>query len=99
REGRDDQRHPALAVAPDLALGEVERGHREDAAAVVEVGGLEGAGEDPPRVWGRELEEPPDRVSVAVTGQRHIPSSRSTPAMICTASSRSCSLWAAETEM
>ena len=38
--------------------------------------------------------------AVAVTGQtRQIPSSRRTPAMICTAVSRSSSVWAAETEM
>src|SRR5439155_24723201 len=56
-------------------------------------------GQDAPGVVGRELEEAADRVAVAVPRQRHIPSSRSTPAMTCTACSRSSSECAADTEM
>ena len=47
-------------------------------------------GQDAARVVGRELEEAADRVAVAVAGYRQIPSSRSTPAIVCTAASRSC---------
>ena len=90
-EGRHDDRVDDLAVLAHLALVEVEHGHREDAGAVVGLDGLDTAGEDAARVVGRELEEAADRVAVAVAGYRQIPSSRSTPAIVCTAASRSAS--------
>jgi len=46
QERRHDDGHDHLAVGPDLALREVEDGHGEDAASVMQLGGLEVRGED-----------------------------------------------------